>query len=357
MVRRRGQIPVGVSLLLQCTAASAPPETRRRTERLRYFSGVSIAGATACSISHSMVVPIDVIKTRMQTDPGLGPVSAASSVLRSAPQRGILRGGAFCAGLAPTAVGYWWQGAAKFGGYELFKQNSFNRLRSAGGDDAVKRWRLPVSLASAAAAEICATTLLAPMEVLKLRMQTDALSAARGALATCSHIARHEGLGAFYVGLGPIAMRQVPYTVTKLVAYETISRAMVNVARRVEQTVWPSSRDDRLRPYAVVCSGLLAGAAAAVVSHPADLLLTRLCGAATAAVTTNVAECVIAQGCAEQASYLMSLGLRGAFAGLKPRLLMTAAMTSVQFSLYENVRQLLGVAGSLPVQASVVMPS
>ena len=52
-----------------------------------------------------------------------------------------------------------------------------------------------------------------------------------------------------------------------------------------------------------------AGAAAAVVSHPADLLLTRLCGSSQ---TTNLAECVIAEGVVDQMRYLMSLGLRGA---------------------------------------------
>jgi len=250
------------------------------SDAVRYFGSVSIAGATACSIAHSMVVPIDVIKTRMQSGDSLGPLSAAGAVLRDTPHRGLLRGGgAFFAGLAPTAVGYWLQGATKFGCYELLKQGAFRRLSDAGGEEAVDRWRLPASLLSAAAAEVCATTLLAPLEVLKLRVQTDAASASRGVLRTFAHIARHEGLGAFYVGLGPIAMRQVPYTVTKLVTYETISRA------------WCASRrgdsEGGLMPHAAICAGLLAGAAAAVVSHPADLLLTRLCGAATAAVTTT----------------------------------------------------------------------
>ena len=56
-----------------------------------------------------------------------------------------------------------------------------------------------------------------------------------------------------------------------------------------------------MRPYAIVLAGLVAGAAAAVLSHPADLMLTRLCGAATANVATSAAECVIAEGFVEQA--------------------------------------------------------
>ena len=44
----------------------------------------------------------------------------------------------------------------------------------------------------------------------------------------------------------------------------------------------------------------------------------------------------------------MSLGVRGAYAGLGPRLVMTSAMTSVQFTIYEGVRRSLGVAGKPP---------
>lgn len=192
---------------------------------------------------------------------------------------------------------------------------------------------------------MAATVLLTPMEVLKLRMQTDGASAARGVLGTFAHIFRNEGVGALYVGLTPIAMRQLPYTATKLVTYEIFARSCTRAAAALERRLIPGSEGKRLRPYGVLAAGMLAGAAAAVVSHPADLLLTRLCGSAQ---TTNLAECVIAVGLVEQVRYLASLGLSGAYSGLGPRLAMTAAMTSVQFYIYEGVRGALGVGASKP---------
>ena len=39
---------------------------------------------------------------------------------------------AFFNGLPPTAFGYLMQGCAKFGGYELLKQQVFGRMRAAG---------------------------------------------------------------------------------------------------------------------------------------------------------------------------------------------------------------------------------
>ena len=42
---------------------------------------------------------------------------------------------------------------------------------------------------------MAATVLLAPLEVLKLRVQTSAAAASEGALRTLAHIVRHEGIG------------------------------------------------------------------------------------------------------------------------------------------------------------------
>jgi len=172
--------------------------------------------------------------------------------------------------------------------------------------------------------------------VLKLRVQTDPTAATRGALRTFAYVVRNEGFGTLYAGLTPIMLRQLPYTVTKLVAYELIHRF-------VETT----SSSERLRDYGVVFAGLLAGAAAAFVSHPADVLLTRICGTASAgALTNNVAECVIESAMTpiQQLQYLWGLGLRGAYSGFAPRLVMTSAMTSVQFTIYEATRTALGVS-------------
>jgi len=247
------------------------------------------------------------------------------------------------------------QGGAKFGGYELLKQQAYGRMRAAGvTEETVRAWQLPVMLGAAASAEMAATVLLTPMEVLKLRVQTDAASAARGVLGTFGHIMRHEGVGALYVGLTPIAMRQLPYTATKLVTYEVFARSCTRAAAALERRLMPDSDGKRLRPYGILAAGLLAGAAAAVVSHPADLLLTRLCGSAQ---TTNLAECVIAVGVVDQLRYLMSLGFRGAYSGLGPRLVMTSAMTSVQFYIYEGVRSALGVGVSKPPPQPVAAPA
>ena len=53
-------------------------------------------------------------------------------------------------------------------------------------------------------------------------------------------------------------------------------------------------------------------------------------------------------GLIEQTKYLMSLGVRGAYSGLAPRLVMISAMTGIQFTIYEGLRTALGSAGRNP---------
>ncbi|RYH20686.1 solute carrier family 25 protein [archaeon] len=61
---------------------------------------------------------IDVVKTRMQTNPekyDKGVLAAASDIIKT---EGV---GFLLAGLGPTVVGYGLEGALKFGFYETFK--------------------------------------------------------------------------------------------------------------------------------------------------------------------------------------------------------------------------------------------
>lgn len=293
-----------------------------------------------------MVVPLDVIKTRIQTDETLrGFRHAAKTILRE--QKGPFRARVFLSGASATAMGYYLQGGAKFGGYELLKYHIFDRIERVGGCTAVRRWRLPVMMGAASVAEAFASVMLSPLEVVKVRMQTDASTA--GMVHTLVHIARDEGVGALFHGLKPIMMRQLPYTVTKLVAYELCSTALIAAARRLVRA--RGEADDApptplLRPAIVLFSGILAGAAAAVVSQPADVLLTRICA------STSIAKCSLdaAGSFRDQVVELARGGLREAYAGLGPRLAMVSAMTSVQFLLYDWVRCQLQCEGALPTK-------
>ena len=186
------------------------PQPLYEQDRQKYFGMTALAGAISCSLTHVVVVPLDVIKTTLQTDASLrGPRSAITSIMRK---------GASCRlGVAPlfngvgaTAVGYFLQGATKFGGYEYIKHSIIKGIEESGsvGADVAKRLKLPIMLTSAAAAELVACGVLCPLEVVKLRMQLSPSLAAAGLGNAILQVVRGEGLAALYAGFLPITMRQ-----------------------------------------------------------------------------------------------------------------------------------------------------
>ena len=132
---------------------------------------------------------------------------------------------------------------------------------------------------------------------------------------------------------------QVPYTACKLVSFELGIAALEQLvaAHRARLRRAGLHAPPPPRTAIVLAAGLFAGAGAAVVSQPFDLLLTRICGASTVATLT---ECCLGNGFAEQMRYLVSLG-PAAFTGLAPRLMMISLMTSCQFFLYDALRTAL----------------
>lgn len=81
-----------------------------------YFASVAAAGAASCCLTHSAVVPIDVVKTRLQTDASLNGAGAAVRAIISGCQcKGLACVRPFFNGIGATAVGYFFQGAIKFG--------------------------------------------------------------------------------------------------------------------------------------------------------------------------------------------------------------------------------------------------
>lgn len=111
--------------------------------------------------------------------------------------------GALLTGLGPTAAGYFLQGAFKFGGYELFKQQSINIL----GYETARDNRTAVYLASSALAEFFADIALCPLEATRIRLVSEP-TYANGLVGGFSKMLKNEGIGAFYAGFGPILFKQ-----------------------------------------------------------------------------------------------------------------------------------------------------
>lgn len=132
------------------------------------------------------------------------------TILKAEGFRGILTG------LGPTAIGYSFQGAGKYGFYEYFK-HKYSHIVS---EESAHKYRGFVYLAASASAEFVADIFLCPWEALKVRIQTSYPPFARNTVEGFQKLKASEGFTGFYKGIVPLWGRQIPYTMMKFASFE-----------------------------------------------------------------------------------------------------------------------------------------
>lgn len=323
-------------------AAAAPPKTTGSTKLdgaiqtiaakepqklsgINLYSRFAFAGAVCCAVTHGALTPVDVVKTRIQLDPTVYNTGMIGSFRKVIANEGA---GALLTGVGPTFAGYFLQGAFKFGGYEFFKQQSINFL----GYETASNNRTAVYLASSACAEFFADIALCPLEATRIRLVSEPTFAS-GLVSGFSKIAREEGIGAFYSGFGPILFKQVPYTMAKFVVYEKVAEA-------IYRSVDKSTTSDGMKTVINLGSGLIAGFAAALVSQPADTMLSKI----------NKTKGLPGEGTISRLIKIGGeLGFRGSYAGIGARLFMVGTLTAGQFAIYGDIKRILGATGGVEI--------
>lgn len=107
------------------------------------------------------------------------------------------------------------KGLFKFGLYEYFKVKYTVLI----GDENAYLYRTSLYLAASASAEFFADIALAPMEAAKVKIQTTQ-GFAKTLREAAPKMYKDEGIMAFYKGLVPLWMRQIPYTMMKFACFE-----------------------------------------------------------------------------------------------------------------------------------------
>ncbi|KAK3946271.1 putative mitochondrial phosphate carrier protein [Diplogelasinospora grovesii] len=310
-----------VDAVVQKAAAAAPGQLSGAA----LYSRFALAGAICCSVTHGALTPVDVVKTRIQLDPATynnGMIGGFRKVIQNEGA------GALLTGVGPTFAGYFLQGAFKFGGYEFFKQQSINLL----GYENASQYRTGVYLASSAAAEFFADIALCPLEATRIRLVSEP-TYANGLIGGFGKMFRQEGIGAFYAGFGPILFKQIPYTMAKFVVYE-------KVAESVFRTYPKKDMSDSMQTVVNLGSGLVAGFAAAIVSQPADTMLSKI----------NKTKGLPGEGTMTRLVKIgKELGLKGSYTGIGARLFMVGTLTAFQFAIYGDVKKALGATGGVEI--------
>merc|ERR1711931_223732 len=290
---------------------------------MTYYAYCGLGGILSCGITHTAVVPLDLVKCRIQVDPGKykGIFQAGRLTIAEEGVRGLSKG------WAPTEIGYSMQGVCRFGFYEVFKMLYSNLI----GEERTYLYRTSLYPAASASAEFFADIALAPMEAVKVRVQTSpgfANTLREGA----PKLYQMEGISGFYKGLPPLWMRQIPYTMMKFACFERTVEVLYKY-------VVPKPRNDCTKGEQLIvtfAAGYIAGVFCAIVSHPADTVVSKL-NNAKGSTAAQVAK---------------DLGFAGLWKGLFARIIMIGTLTAAQWFIYDGVK----VALALPRPPPAEMP-
>jgi len=266
-----------------------------------------------------MVTPLDLVKCRLQVNPGKykNLINGFKVTMVDEGARGLAKG------WAPTAIGYSIQGLGKFGLYEYFKILYADIL----GEEKAYYWRTSLYLAASASAELFADIGLVPLESIKVKIQTTP-GFANTMREAVPKMLQQEGISAFFKSLVPLWMRQIPYTMMKFSCFErTVELLYAHVV--------PKPRADCSKGEQLVvtfAAGYIAGVFCAIVSHPADTLVSKL----------------NQEKGASSVDVLKKIGFGGLWKGLGPRIIMIGTLTALQWFIYDFVKVTLNIPRPLP---------
>ncbi|KAF8003972.1 solute carrier family 25 (iron transporter), member 28/37 [Metschnikowia aff. pulcherrima] len=286
------------------------------------------AGAFAGIMEHTVMYPVDLIKTRMQML-ALGQAPnrlVISSILKIASSEGAH---ALWRGVLSVVLGAGPAHAVYFSTFEALKTFLVGKF-SKPAQNTTSRWVTDEShplIASGAGvtATVALDALMTPFDVLKQRMQVgDHSSSGTKLFRTAAAIYRQEGLSAFYISYPTTLFTNIPFAALNFGFYE-YSLALLN----------PSNT---YNPYYHCVSGGIAGGIAAALTNPLDCIKTAL---QTRGILTNE-NLRNVNGFKSAARALYKQGGVGAFMrGWKPRIIFNVPSTAISWTAYEMAKELL----------------
>jgi len=304
-------------------ALLAPSPAGGKTYDVMYYLKGAAAGGICCSITHGALTPVDVVKTRVQLDPVKYNKGLVGGFRQIIAEEGAM---ALTTGLGATAIGYFIQGWFKFGGVEFFKIKTVESI----GEEAAWKNKTFIYLGSSAIAETIADIFLCPLEAVRIRSVSDP-EFCDGLADGFVKMLKTEGVGGFYAGLAPILAKQVPYTMAKFAVQGEAADAIYSSMGKSPADVSPATGLG-----VSLTSGVIAGVAAAIISHPADTLLSKVNKAGAGGDGPMV------QRLANIAKEVGFVNL--CTVGLIPRCVMIGTLTAGQFGIFDTVMSALGAS-------------
>ena len=295
------------------------------------YALLGLAGSTGCALTHATVIPLDVVKTRAQTE-GTSNGNLLVAASRIAQTEGPM---ALFLGAQATIIGYVWYGLSVYPCYAFFKRIvGSSMLTSVSMAHANE-----VALVAGALASVVASLGLTPLEAARIRVVADpdmyrplGVTGTLRVIASSSSSSSGETgassspLGSLYAGLPSLLTRQVIFGSVKFLAFEKACEVIFSVAPVLSEATWTSL-------IVSLAAGGFSGVLSSVVSQPADSLLTYVAKGDREMGLWEGAQTMIAEE-----------GPGSLFRGLGSRCVWAGSIIAGQFFLYDIFRTYFGVS-------------
>lgn len=263
-------------------------------------------------------------------DPSLTDKNFADAAREIMKTEGI---SALWAGLGPTAWGYLFEGALKFGVYEVLKPIFKSSLAKAASFTSMTflNSQILAFLLCGLASGFAASVMLTPMEALRIRLVAEPDFAPNGWLEGGHKMLKQEGVSGLAKGFYPMIMKQVPYTVTKNVSFDIFTRFFYSIiiAQGIALT--------RGLTFSVpLVSAAVASILASISSQPGDMVLSLVNAHQGEQRPRDIYKSILRS----------ERGVRGFFVGFKTRLLHVGIIVTLQLLIYDYVKRLCGIAAT-----------
>jgi len=277
-------------------------------------------GILSCGLTHTAVVPLDIVKCKMQVFPEKykGLVPGLKKVYAEEGISGLR------IGWLPTFIGYSMQGMFKFGLYEFFKDFYANLA----GEQAAYKYQPVLWLAGSASAEVFADVALCPMEMVKVKMQTSPTGTFPTTFAPAlAYMRNNVAETRFPFGsVKPLWGRQIPYTMAKFYFFELVVKQFYTHVF----TAPKESYSKTTQLSVTFASGYIAGVICAIVSQAPDNLVSQMGKASNKGKTFG--------------QIASEIGTKNLLTkGLGTRVLMIGTLTGLQWWIYDTFKTSMGM--------------
>jgi len=306
------------------TATTTATATAAATQRKKNPAASFLGGASAGLVSSLLLQPFEVVKTRMQGGKirgARGMVTVFGEVVKKNGVGGLWHG--VSASCVRTTVG-----AGLY--FFLLERVTREVLSSDFHKEATPVVKSMSTFATGASARSIAAVLLNPITVVKTRMEYSSGVTSKGLAATLSSVASKEGAKGLFSGLGSTVMRDAPFSGLNLLVFTQTRALMKDVARMQNRETGALD---------TFIAGALAGAAATFLTHPPDVIRTRV----------QLGHMMTAQGvgltgrpATSFVKIIQQEGVGALWVGSLPRVARRTIQQAITWSLFDAVSRALG---------------